>query len=151
MIVTVPRLRLGRPLWLSRRSHVDWNSYRPLRDDLSVDVAIVGGDITGAALAWHFAEAGVRVALLEGTRAGRGSTAASNALLMQELDKDFTHLARRYGRERARRIWELSRGATRDFIRTVQRLRIRCDLRPCDSVYDAPTPEHVPLLRREHA
>jgi len=37
---------------------------------------------------------------------------------MQEPDEDFTRLARRYGRRRARRVWELSRRATRDFIST---------------------------------
>jgi glycine/D-amino acid oxidase-like deaminating enzyme len=81
---------------------------------------------------------------------GRGSTAASTALLMQEPDEDFNRLARRYGRRPARRIWELSRRATRDFISTLRRLSIRCELRPCDSVYYTLTPEHVWLLRREH-
>jgi glycine/D-amino acid oxidase-like deaminating enzyme len=146
----MPRLRLGAPLWLARPSRLETTSYAPLRGNLGVDVAIVGGGITGAVLAWRFANAGVRVALLEATRMGRGSTAASTALLMQEPDEDFTRLARRYGRRRARRIWELSRRATREFIRTLRRLSIRCELRPCDSVYYALTPEHVSLLRREH-
>jgi glycine/D-amino acid oxidase-like deaminating enzyme len=146
----MPRLHLGLPLWLARPSRLEAPSYPPLRGDLSVDVVIVGGGITGAVLAWRFANAGIRVALLEATRMGRGSTAASTALLMQEPDEDFTHLARRYGRLRARRVWELSRRATRDFIRTLRRMSIPCELRPCDSVYYTLTPEHVPLLRREH-
>jgi glycine/D-amino acid oxidase-like deaminating enzyme len=146
----MPRLHLGLPLWLARPSQLETTSYPPLRGDLSVDVAIVGGGITGAVLAWRFADAGVRVALLEASRMGRGSTAASTALLMQEPDEDFTRLARRYGRRRARRVWELSRRATREFIATLRRLNIPCELRPCDSVYYTLTPEHVPLLHREH-
>ena len=146
----MPRLRQGLPLWLARPSHLETTSYAALRGDLSVDVAIVGGGITGAVLAWRFANAGVRVALLEATHMGRGSTAASTALLMQEPDEDFTRLAHRYGRRRAQRIWELSRRATREFIRTLRRLSIRCELRPCDSVYYALTAEHVSRLRREH-
>jgi glycine/D-amino acid oxidase-like deaminating enzyme len=146
----MPRLRLGRPLWLAPASRLATTSYAPLRGDLSVDVAIVGGGITGAVLAWRFANAGVRVALLEAAHMGRGSTAASTALLMQEPDEDFTRLARRYGRRRARRVWELSRRATRNFITTLRRLSIRCELRSCDSVYYTLTPEHVSLLRREH-
>ena len=69
---------------------------------------------------------------------------------MQEPDEDLAHLARRYGVARARRVWELSRGATRHFVDTIRRLRIRCDLRPCDSVYYPLTPDHAPALQREY-
>lgn len=65
------------------------------------------------------------MARLEASRVGRGSTAASTALLMQEPDEDFAALARRYGMKRARRIWELSRIATREFIRVTRHLDMR--------------------------
>jgi 2-polyprenyl-6-methoxyphenol hydroxylase-like FAD-dependent oxidoreductase len=90
----VARLRLGRSLWIARASDIPAARYAPLRGPVTVDVAIVGGGITGAALAWRFADAGVRVALVEAKRVGRGSTAASTALLMQEPDEDLAHLAR---------------------------------------------------------
>ena len=96
-----------------------------LRKDLTVDVAIVGGGITGAAVAWRFAAAGLSVALVEGRRIGRGSTAASTALLMQEPDEDLAVLTERYGRRRAQRIWQLSREATREFVETLNRLDVR--------------------------
>jgi len=149
-LVGVPRLRLGRSLWLARGTDIASARYGPLRGHGAVDVVIVGGGITGAALAWRFADAGIRVALVEAKRIGRGSTAASTALLMREPDEDLAHLAQRYSFARARQVWELSRGATRDFINTIRRLNIRCDLRPCDSVYYTLTPDHVPALEREH-
>src|SRR5258706_7712852 len=96
----MPRLHLGLPLWLARPSHLETTSYPPLRGDLSVDVAIVGGGITGAVLAWRFAVAGVRAALLEASRVGPGSTAASTPPLITEPDEDFTRLARLFGRLR---------------------------------------------------
>jgi glycine/D-amino acid oxidase-like deaminating enzyme len=148
--VPVPRLRLGRSLWLARASDTRATSYAPLRGDVAVDVVIVGGGITGAALAWRFADAGVRVVLVEAKRVGGGSTAASTALLMQEPDEDLTHLARRYGAARARRVWELSRAATRSFVETIRRLRIRGELRQCDSVYYTLTPDDGSALRREY-
>jgi glycine/D-amino acid oxidase-like deaminating enzyme len=69
--------------------------YPSLRRDLDADVAVIGGGVTGAAVAWVFAEAGVRVAVMDARRISRGSTAASTALLMQEPDEDFTDLSRR--------------------------------------------------------
>ena len=146
----MPRLRLDRPLWLARPSSASRVRFPALRRDVTVDVAIVGGGITGAAVAWRFADAGVRVALVEGQRVGRGSTAASTALLMQEPDEDFSVLDRLYGRARARRIWQLSRQATRDFTGTLRRLDIPCDLRARDSVYYALTSADTERLHNEH-
>ena len=99
----MPRLRLNTPFWLGRETHARHVRFPTLKRELDVDVAIVGGGITGAALAWRFADAGVRVALVEAARVGRGSTAASTALLMQEPDEDLAELTRRYGGARARR------------------------------------------------
>jgi glycine/D-amino acid oxidase-like deaminating enzyme len=146
----VPRLRLDLPLWLARDRRIGHARFPSLNRDLEADVAVIGGGVTGAAMAWRFSEAGLRVALVEARRIGRGSTAASTALLMQEPDEDFTNLARRYGRARALRIWDLSREATLEFTATLSRLRINCDLQPRDSVYYATTARDARHLRAEH-
>jgi glycine/D-amino acid oxidase-like deaminating enzyme len=146
----VPRLRIDLPLWLARERNVVRQRFPSLNRTLDADIAVVGGGVTGAAVAWRFAEAGVRVVLVEAQRIGRGSTAASTALLMQEPDEDFTDLARRYGRARALRIWELSREATHQVLATLGRLDIDCDLQQRDSVYYATTARHARQLRAEH-
>ena len=138
----MPRPRVDTPLWL----RPDPSGQREVRfpkltREIDVDVAIVGGGVTGAALAWRFGDAGVPVALVEGKRVGRGSTAASTALLMQEPDTDLGELTRRFGRIRARRIWQLSGRATRDFVETLTRLDIDCDLIRRDSIYYAAAEE----------
>jgi glycine/D-amino acid oxidase-like deaminating enzyme len=146
----MPRLRVNTPLWLGRDSVARRLRFPTLTRELKVDVAVVGGGITGAALAWRFADAGVRVALVEAARIGRGSTAASTALLMQEPDTDLAELSRRYGTARARRAWQLSLGATRDFVATLTRLSIECDLVRRDSIYYAMQQGDVGRLRDEH-
>lgn len=98
-------------------------------------MAILGGGVTGAIAAWRLAAAGVRVAVLEAGRVGRGSTAASTALLMQEPDEDFSALSARYGARAAKQIWKLSGTANRDLIRTLRRLEISCGLEVRDSIY----------------
>jgi glycine/D-amino acid oxidase-like deaminating enzyme len=143
------RLRLGTPLWLPHRSEPD-TRFPTLRGQLEADLAIVGGGITGAAIAWRFAHAGLKVALLEARHAGRGSTAASTALLMQEPDEDYSALAERYGEKRTRRIWELSRSATREFVDVIRRLRIPCELARRDSVYYTLSEDKAARLRKEH-
>jgi glycine/D-amino acid oxidase-like deaminating enzyme len=146
----MPRLRVNVPLWLERQSRPRRLRFPSLGGDCHVDIAVVGGGITGAAVAWRFADAGLAVAVLEGKTIGRGSSAASTALLMQEPDEDFELLARRYGRRRATRIWQLCQRATREFVDVLRRLRISCDLETRDSVYYAPTEDDAQRLRREH-
>jgi glycine/D-amino acid oxidase-like deaminating enzyme len=146
----MPRLRLNQSLWLDGAAAPRAHRCPRLTRSLDVDVAVIGGGITGAAVAWRFATAGVRVALLEANRIGRGSTAGSTALLMQEPDEDFGVLSKQYGRSAATRIWRLSRSATRELVGTLRRLRVRCDLTLRDSVYYAETIRELSRLRDEH-
>ena len=128
-------LRLQRPLWLQERYARHARSYPQLSTAVKVDVAVLGGGVTGAMAAWRLSAAGLRVALLEAGRVGRGSTAASTALLMQEPDEDFSALRARYGGRATRRIWKLSSSATHDLIRTLRRLDISCGVEVRDSIY----------------
>ena len=143
-------LRMAVPLWLGRAPHRDRRRYPSLKGHIEADAVIIGGGIVGATVAEKFARAGVRVALVEAGLAGHGSTAASSALLMQEPDDHLGELAKRYGAERARRIWALSRAGAREFVRTLRRLDIACDLVERDSVYYATGMNAVPSLRAEH-
>src|SRR4029453_5135007 len=96
-------LRVGRPIWLGRNLRSGTQTYDALKGDYDADVAIVGGGMTGALVAQRFANAGVGVALLEAALVGRGSTAASTALLLRETDAGLRGLERRYGTGKARR------------------------------------------------
>ena len=140
-------LRHGRPLWLAQRAPK--RTYPGQRGTIDTDVVIVGGGVTGAICAYLFAEAGVRVVLLESKAVGLGSTVASTALLMQEPDRDFRDLADRFGRAAARDIWMSLTRATRDLAKTIRALRMDAGLCACESVYFTLDPDKVTELRRE--
>jgi glycine/D-amino acid oxidase-like deaminating enzyme len=142
------RLRLGRPIWLPHTARLE-QRYPPLAGNRQTEIAIVGGGITGALVAQAFAAANVSVALVEAALVGRGSTAASSALLLQEPDLGLAELEQRYGRRRSRRLWQLSHQAVHDLIGLLNRLRIRCDLTKRDSIYYATRAEAVERLHRE--
>jgi len=158
------RLRVGTPIWLVRGrarvgrlkaapTYVGAGFSRPRFPKLTgthdADVVIVGGGMTGAGIAHVFAAAGLRVVLVDAGLVGRGSTAASTALLMQETDEELGALAKRYGARRAARIWELSRSAARDLVATIRRLHIPCGLTERDSVYFTTDPATADGLRDE--
>lgn len=143
-------LRHGRPVWL-RLDREPARRFPTLTGHRQVEVAIVGGGMTGAMIASHFAQAGVSVAVLEARRAAGGSTAASTALLLQEPDLDLSSLARRYGPKTSRRIWEISFAAARKLAATFRRRKIACDLLYRDSVYYTKDIDRARLLQRELA
>jgi glycine/D-amino acid oxidase-like deaminating enzyme len=142
-------LRRGQPVWLERNHQPNQTRYATLRGHHETDVAIVGGGMTGAMIAALFAEANVKVMVIEAERAGLGSTAASTALLLQEPDYDLTALARKYGPATARRIWQISHDTNREFIDTIHRLRISCRLQLRDSIYYTLNEDEGRALRRE--
>ena len=146
----MPKLRLGTSSWLDR-DRGGGPRFGAMRGRHRADIAVVGGGITGCVAAYLFARAGARVVLVEARRIGRGSTAASTALLMQEPDVDFRDLAERYGAGTARRVWMRSRASVHGFVRLLQRLRISAGLQVTPSVYWTRDPRAAADLRRELA
>ena len=141
------RLRLGRSYWLDVFAGTP-PRWPPLHGAQRADIAIIGGGITGCAAAWLFAKAGASVVLVDAARVGRGSTAASTALLMQEPDADLLDLARRYGHANAARIWRCARRAVGDLTHSLDELRVS-SVESLPSVYVCRQARQIPTLRRE--
>ena len=142
-------LRLGRPLWI-RHATGRTQQYPTLSGNHTARVAIVGGGMIGALVAHAFASAGIATTVLEGGVVGRGSTAASSALLLQEPDVELAELTTRYGTGASRRMWQMSRDSVHALVMLLRRLKIACDLRPCDAIYYATDAQAVARLRSEY-
>jgi glycine/D-amino acid oxidase-like deaminating enzyme len=142
-------LSIGQPLWLDGDARPN-RRYPSLSGKHQASVAIVGGGMTGALVAHAFASAGISTILVEASDVGRGSTASSSALLLQEPDLELTELARRYGRRRSRRIWQMSRDSVEALVRLLRRLRIACDLQRRDAVYYATDAAALARLHAEY-
>jgi glycine/D-amino acid oxidase-like deaminating enzyme len=148
VIATQRALRLGQPIWL-RDVQRDTRTYPSLSGRHETTVAIVGGGITGALVAHAFASAGISTVVLEGGGVGRGSTAASSALLLQEPDLELAQLTELYGSRAGRRVWQLGHDSLRALVALLKRLRVRCDLTTRDAIYYARDREGAERLRRE--
>ncbi|MBW6396994.1 FAD-binding oxidoreductase [Roseomonas sp. HJA6] len=131
---TQPRdLRSGTPVWLKQGRRGGLGTAPD--DDLSAEVAIIGGGISGALLADAALSAGRSVLVLDRRGFALGSTAASTALLQFELDLPLTHLIRRIGRERAARAWWRSASAVDALRGRIADLGLRCGFRERHTAY----------------
>jgi glycine/D-amino acid oxidase-like deaminating enzyme len=99
------------------------------------EIVIVGAGVSGAALAYRLRRKGRNVLVLDRREPLHGSTAASTALLLFEIDTPLFELARRMGRDKAARAWRRSLRAVGDLRRIVARERIRCGWRDTDTLY----------------
>jgi glycine/D-amino acid oxidase-like deaminating enzyme/nitrite reductase/ring-hydroxylating ferredoxin subunit len=100
-------MRASEPVW---REQSRAPRYPQISHDLKVDVAVVGGGITGVTAALLLARAGKSVALLEGRTIASGVTERSTAHLTEAVDTRYVELER-YGKETARLVRESSRAA----------------------------------------
>ncbi len=97
------------PHW--QRSRHDYPTIPPPAE---AAVAILGGGIVGCSLALRLAEAGMRPLLIERGRVADGASGRNGGLLLPGTAELFGALERRWGSERARRLWALScQGAER--------------------------------------
>ena len=143
------KLRYGVSYWIDRLPRSRCPSYPRHRGRLDGDVAVVGGGMAGCATAYALSTAGVRVGLFEASRIGQSAIGASTALVMQEPDVDFQEVVDAHGLRAAREIWKMTRRAALDFVATIRRLKIPCQLETQDSIYFASDSDAVKRLRRE--
>ena len=99
------RVRSGSPFW-PLKDGLPF-SYSSLKENLTCDVAVVGGGLCGSMIAYHLGEAGADAVVLDKRRIGLGSTSASTALVLYEVDMHLSDLITLRGEKSAVRAYKL--------------------------------------------
>ncbi|GJD53072.1 Gamma-glutamylputrescine oxidoreductase [Methylobacterium crusticola] len=112
------------------------------------DVAVVGGGFTGLAAARHLAQAGARVAVLEGARVGAGASGRNGGHLNNGLAHSYLAAKAELGPERARALYR----AFDDAVDTVEGIvaaeGLDCAFRRSGKLKLASKPAHLAGLAR---
>jgi gamma-glutamylputrescine oxidase len=98
-----------------------------LAGDLAVDVAIIGGGISGVSAALHLAERGYSVALLEAEHIGWGASGRNGGQALPGFGASETKMKSLVGPERAKKLWDMSVEAVDLLHGQIQRFGIPCD------------------------
>ncbi|NLD68882.1 MAG: FAD-dependent oxidoreductase [Limnobacter sp.] len=102
-----------------------------LQRDADVDVAIIGGGITGLTVALKLSRAGRTVAVLEAGTIGDGTTGQSTGNLYATIGSRLSALRRKWGEETTREVVAARAGAI-DFIESkVGEFGIDCEFARC--------------------
>ena len=118
-----------------------------LEDEISVDVCVIGGGLTGVSTALHLAERGYKVALLEGERIGWGASGRNGGQIVSGLSCDMEVVEREIGVDGAKDVWDMTREAIDDIEERTRRHKIPSDLR-WGYLFAANRPHHLADLSR---
>ncbi|MFC6719511.1 FAD-dependent oxidoreductase [Natrialbaceae archaeon GCM10025810] len=134
-------------LWLATTPDTD---YDPLdSDDVDVDVAVVGGGITGLTAAIELKEAGHTVAVLESDRIVSKTTGNTTAKLTSQHGLIYDHLLSEFGERKARQYAEANQAAIDRVERRVEEGGIDCDFRRTEAYTYAASLDDVSDVRDE--
>lgn len=134
-----------------RSSHTPWKTPSCLPHQIQpgsfrCDVLIVGAGTTGALVAERLTREGRDVVIVDRENPTQGSTFASTAMLLWDIDRTLGQLVDFYGFERAVRAYQASLAAARGLVGLVSHCGVACGLRRRNALYLAADENSDPLV-----
>ncbi len=138
----------GRPIsfWLDTTPRT---KFPPLPDNVSVDVAVVGGGLAGLTAATLLKEAGQTVAVLEMGHIAQGVTGYTTAKITSLHTLIYDYLIRHFGEEKARAYADANQAAIEQIAALVTRRNIACDFTRTEAYTYAEIEDDVNPLEAE--
>lgn len=141
------QLKAGTSIWANDPSPLPGHGLP--EGNVSCDVAIIGGGITGAMAGEHLARAGVNVIALDQRAPCTGSTLASTGLIQYELDTSLLELIAKRGREEAMDAYRCCYKALLDFPQYLQEVGAQEHFQPRQSLYLSAKPNETREFAQE--
>ncbi len=124
-------------------------AFPPLKSDLAVDVAIVGGGITGLTAATLLRRAGRSVAVIEAGRVAEGVSGFTTAHLTEALDRSYEDLIKDFGEGGTRLAAASGRAALSQIAALVREEGIDCDFTRLPAFQYTEDPKLLPQFEVE--
>lgn len=112
------------PYWIASTPETD---YSALAEDLSVDVAIVGGGMTGITSAYLLKKEGYKVAILDAGRIAHGTSGHTTAKITSQHGLVYNKILKSLGREHAKQYADSNESAIHFIADLIKEKNISCD------------------------
>ncbi|MES2626930.1 MAG: FAD-dependent oxidoreductase, partial [Pseudomonadota bacterium] len=119
------------------------HSFPTLLENLTTDVLVIGGGITGALISHKLCKAGLQVTLVEKQHVAHGSTSASTAMLQYEIDTPLFKLSKKSGEQNAQRAYALCLEAIAKIETICEKFPDKADFERHPSLWYATYKKHV--------
>lgn len=124
------RTRYGLSPWIEAVPRARRPDFPRLKGELSADVVVIGGGLTGCATAYGAATAGLKTILVEADRIGQAASGFGAGLLLPAPGPSFRDVVASQGLRIARRIFESWHQASIDAVAQLRRMGVRCRVEP---------------------
>lgn len=114
--------------WMASTSNIEYPTLK--NENLKVDVAIVGGGITGLLCAYLLNQEGVKTAIIEADRILQGTTGHTTAKITSQHGLIYSKIKSQISEEIARQYAEANETAIRTFEQIAKENNIDCDFVP---------------------
>lgn len=118
-----------------------------LKEKTDVEVAIVGGGLTGLSAALHLAESGISCAVLEARQPGWGASGRNGGQLNAGLKYNPDVIETMFGKARGRQLVDLAWSSPDFTVSVIRRLEIDCDVRQNGTLRAASHGKAVDVLK----
>jgi glycine/D-amino acid oxidase-like deaminating enzyme/nitrite reductase/ring-hydroxylating ferredoxin subunit len=133
--------------WVATTPETSFSSYPG--GDLKVDVAVVGGGITGLTTALLLQQVGASVAVVEAGRVACGVTGYTTAKVTSLHGLTYAKLTTTFGAEGARVYGEANQAGLERIARLVEQLGIDCDFERLPAFTYTEDPQRVSAIEEE--
>ncbi|EAW33543.1 oxidoreductase [Lyngbya sp. PCC 8106] len=125
------------------------SNYPSLCENISVDVAIVGGGLVGISAAKLLKQAGKTVAVLEAEQVGAGVSGHTTAKISSLHQLIYADLIKQHGEEKARLYGESNQAALEQYANLIQSEQIDCDFERKDIYTFAASLDNLDKIKAE--
>ena len=123
------------PVWID---DTPIRKFPKLQRNVTTDVLVVGGGVTGMTTAYLLKKAGSTVALIERERVASIDTGHTTAHLTYVTDEQLQQLVRNFGKDHARAAWDAGAAAIDEIERIVEEEGIECEFARVPAYLHAP-------------
>jgi len=126
-------MHVGEDNMVKEKSNSYWiastkeTNYPKLSEDLSVDVAIIGGGMVGISCAYYLKNEGFKVAVIEAKRIAEGVTGNTTAKITAQHHLIYDSLIRKFGEEIAQQYASANIWAIEEIAKIIEQNNIDCD------------------------
>lgn len=123
--------------------------YKTLTQNLSTEVCVVGGGISGISIAYQLAKRGHKVILLEGARIASGQSGRTTAHLTYQVEEQLSRLLKHMSKERLEIFVDSHKRAIDMIEETIIEEQINCDFNRLDGYLFLGPEDQVEILKDE--
>lgn len=136
----------NKSFWLNNS---ETESYESLKEDISTDVCIIGGGITGISTAYYLSKHGIKVTLLEKDFLASKTTGHTTGKVSIQHGLFYKYLVNTYGMKYAEKYLKANTKAMENIEKIIENEKISCDLEKRDSYVFSTLPEKYKEIQEE--